>query len=287
MCYYIFMKSLKKEKTPITEEKPKKKKKKKETLFNVILVILAGVFLFSSYKLASTFYQSYQAKKTNSEIHEIKGDDDPKPVVENDEGYLLEEYKYNNEGILVEYASVYEQNNDMFGWLKMEGTRIDYPVVLTDSNDFYLHRNFYKKYSYNGTLFIDYTYKPSYNICIVYGHNMNDGSMFHDLLYYKNKSFYNEHPTFTFDNVYDEGTYEVISAFYSRIYEASEQNVFKFYNYYNLSREKDYNYFVSQCKKAALYKTESTAEYGEPLVMFITCSNKTTGRFVVVAKKIY
>lgn len=282
------MKLFKKDKTQVNEPKPKSKKKSKEKIFNVILVLLACVFLFSSYKLASTFYETYKANKTNNEIHEIIDQDNtPKPVVENDEGYFIEEYKYNAAGILTAYSSLYDQNHDMFGWLKMEGTRIDYPVVFTDSNDYYLHRNFYKKYSYNGTLFVDYTYKPSYNICIIYGHNMNDGSMFHDLTYYKSKSFYNEHPTFEFDTVYDEGTYQVVSAFYSQIYDASQKDVFKFYNYYNLSREKDYNYFVSECKKAALYSTGISATYGEPLVMFITCSNKTTGRFVLVAKKIY
>ena len=279
--------------------KTKKKKTATDYLINLLLVCFSCVFLYSGYQLGTSLYESYSAKRTYEDLNNLVNNDPVEPDVPDDTpakgndvlstaGYFLVESKYNSKGILKKYESLYNQNKDMFGWLTIGGSRINYPVMFAPKNiEFYLHRDFYKKYSANGTLYVDESYDPDNNIIIVYGHNMNDGSMFHDLMYYRNRSFYNQHPTFEFDFVSQENTYEVIGAFYSQIYSADAENVFRFYNYTNLSREKTYNYFVSQVKKASLYSTAASAKFGEQLVMFITYSDRSTGRFVVVAKRIY
>ena len=294
MYYDNSMEKTKSSKKPV-KKTVKKKKTGSDILINILLVVFAGVFIFSAYQLGSTLYESYLAKKTYQDLNNLVEPTQEDPPVNTDtnevistDGYFLVESKYNSAGILKKYEKLYSENKQMFGWLKMDGTRINYPVMYSpEDNEFYLRRNFYKNYSSNGTPFIDATYSPNGYIMIIYGHNMNDGSMFHDLMYYRNRSFYKAHPTFEFDTVTEEATYEVIAAFNSEIYSAEAENVFRFYNYTNLSKEKTYNYFVSQCKKESLYSTASTATYGEQLIMFITCSNKTTGRFVVIAKKVY
>lgn len=299
MYYYMIMKKETEMRDFVSTRNTRKKKKKSgsDLLITVLLVVFAGVFLFSGYQLFHSLYESYSARKEYEDIGNLIDDT---PVIVNPdngednrdalstEGYFLVESKYNSQGILTKYEKLYSENKHMFGWLKMDGTRINYPVMFTPSdNEFYLHRNFYRKYSSNGTPFVDSSYEKDGYMMIIYGHNMNDGSMFHDLLYYKNRSFYKAHPTFEFDTVDQESTYEVIAAFYSEIYPAEATDVFRFYNYTNLSKKKTYEYFVEQCKKESLYSTASTASYGEQLAMFITCSNKTTGRFVVIAKRIY
>lgn len=196
--------------------------------------------------------------------------------------------------VLGKYVKLYKQNPDMIGWIKVEDTHIDYPVMQTkEEPEFYLRRNFEKEDKVSGVPFMDAQsdiFKPTSNF-LLYGHNMNNGTMFHDLLEYAEEEFYQKHKTFQFDTIYKggQGTYEVIAAFHSQIYPQNEDNVFKYYNYAGLTGEKDFNTYIEGIKRLSEYETDATAEYGDQLVTMSTCSYHVPdklGRFAVVAKRI-
>lgn len=107
------------------------------------------------------------------------------------------------------------ENSDFVGWIKIDGTHINYPVMKSSTPDYYLHRNFNKEYSYYGTPYLSDksdTMKPTDNI-VIYGHNMRDNTMFGDLSKYKSKEFFEKHRYIYFDTLVDLGKYEVVCVF--------------------------------------------------------------------------
>ena len=113
------------------------------------------------------------------------------------------------------YADVYAQNSDLVGWVSIPGTRIDYPVMQTKDNpDFYLKHAFDKSYSSYGVPYVQENCDIGISDNLVlYGHHMNNGSMFSDLCKYESEDFYREHKIIHFDTLESFGEYEVIAAF--------------------------------------------------------------------------
>ena len=110
--------------------------------------------------------------------------------------------------------------------------------------------------------------------------------MFAGILFYKDKSYWKEHPVISFDTPYENGEYEVMSAFYSKVYMSDEENVFKYYKYTDLTDKKVFDEYAKQVKAAALYDTGVDAEYGDEFITLSTCAYHTeNGRFVVIARK--
>ena len=180
-------------------------------------------------------------------------------------------------------------NPEIIGWLEIENTDINYPVLQSSNNSYYMNHNYKKQYSTNGSVFLDkdFNWNPQSSNFLIYGHNMKNNTMFQSLLNYKNKSYYNQHPIIKFTTSIEDANYEIISAFESRVYYKSEKNVFRYYYFVNAQDENEYNQFVANCKKAALYDTNTTATFGEQLLTLSTCSYHTKdGRFAVVAKKV-
>lgn len=99
--------------------------------------------------------------------------------------------------ILDSYKEAKAINPDVIGWITIDGTVIDYPVVRGTDNNFYLGRNVEKKKSRFGSIFMDFRNAESYQQrhIIIYGHNMKNGTMFHDLMNFKQKDFFDAHRT--------------------------------------------------------------------------------------------
>lgn len=180
-----------------------------------------------------------------------------------------------------------ERNADTVGWIKLNGTAIDYPVLHnTKSNAYYLHRNIDKEYSSSGIPFLDYQCKADMtdDNTIIYGHNMRNGTMFHDLLKYSDKSFYSSHKAIYYDTATESGVYEIFAVLRTKV---GSKNEFKYYNFINAETPAEYDEFVAKCIKLSLYKTDIIPKYGDKLLTLSTCSYNTDNeRFVVFAKKI-
>lgn len=190
---------------------------------------------------------------------------------------------------MLQVEELKKQNEDIVGWLEIENTDINFPVVQGEDNTFYMKHNYLKKYSKNGAILLDkdYVWDPPSSNLLIYGHNNKNGTMFQSLLKYKDKKYYNLHPEIKFTTNDSDSTYEIFAVFESRVYYKSEKNVFRYYYFVNAKNEKEYNEYVKNAKKASFYDTGKTAKYGDQLMTLSTCSYHTkNGRFAVVAKKI-
>ena len=195
---------------------------------------------------------------------------------------------YDENGILLQYSALYQRNADLRGWLSIDGTGIDYPVMYApDRKEYYLHRGFDGQYAASGCLFIDEDCDPESNHQLIYGHHMNNGSMFGTLPDYADPAFGAQHPVIAFDTMWEEGSYELLGAFYATVYSPGEKGGFRYYQFEDLSDPSRFDEYVTQVKAAALYDTGVEAKYGDSLLTLSTCSYHTAnGRFVVVARKI-
>ena len=190
------------------------------------------------------------------------------------------------------YQPLVQENSHLAAWLMIEGTEVDYPVMYTpDSPEYYLRRAFDGSYALSGSLFIGADCVPDGSNIIIYGHNMKDGSMFGSLDSYADEDYAREHQKIIYDLIQPDGSYErltfeVMAAFYSRIYSVDEKNVFRYYYSTDLSDSDAFQYYIEEAMSASLYDLGVTAEYGDRLLTLSTCSYHTEdGRFVVVARE--
>ena len=185
------------------------------------------------------------------------------------------------------YAALKEQNPDFFGWLSIEGTKLDYPVMHTPEDpEHYLRRDFEGGYSFSGVPFLDAACYEGGGNYLIYGHNMKNGSMFSSLLSYADSAYWEAHKTIRFDTMEAAGEYEVVAAFYSQAYLQDAVNVFRYYRYTDVSEPEVFEEYMEQVQEAAVYDTGVTAVYGDQLLTLSTCSYHTeNGRFVVVARR--
>ena len=182
--------------------------------------------------------------------------------------------------ILPEYAFLYQENADLAGWIKIEDTRINYPVMSTpEKPEFYLHRDFYGQESYSGTPFIGQGYEAENPILMIFGHHMRNGTMFSDLMKYQDCSFWSDHRTIQLDTLYETQEYEIFAAGYAPLASEAEQYM-RFYAFMgDISSE--YQEYIQLLKEEALYETGIWPERA-PLLLLITCSyQETDGRFFV------
>lgn len=185
------------------------------------------------------------------------------------------------------YAAIKEQNPDFFGWLSIDGTELSYPVMHTpEEPEYYLRRNFERERAESGVPFLAGNCYEGCGNYLIYGHNMKNGSMSAALLFYAEPEYWEQHPTIQLDTLNGAKEYQVMAAFYSKVYQRGEENVFRFYQYGELTSESVFADYVEQVRNQSLYDTGICAEYGDQLLTLVTCSYHTgNGRFVVVARK--
>ena len=188
--------------------------------------------------------------------------------------------------MLAKYAPLYEQNHDLFGWLRIDGTVIDYPVMHTPTDpEKYLHTNFNREYSFGGIPFIDANCSADSDNLLIYGHNMHDGSMFGQLVRYRDEDFYKAHPTFTFDTLYEGGTWQVVAA----VDTALGADALPYYTFFDADTKLDWQHRVRAITEKALYDTGVMPEYGAQLLTLSTCGDThpdTDARFALLAVRI-
>lgn len=287
----------------------------KRWLSNILLVVFAAIFVVSAYFLIDYILESRKQQDLFNNLANLVEQDkpsttEPQKETENSQqttgpsgngitikptdGSINDELvpiKDPDTGetimILPEYATIYMMNTDLVGWMTIDGTNINYPVMQTpDYKDYYLRRDFNGNYSTAGCLYAREecdVNKPSDNITI-YGHKMSNGTMFAALHKYQKKSFWEENKYITFDTLTEHHTYEIMSVF---ITTASIGEGFDYHLFVDAYTEARFNDFVSTCKELALYDTGVEAQYGDKFITLSTCDySVTNGRLVVVAKRV-
>ncbi|MDL2323850.1 class B sortase [Ruminococcaceae bacterium OttesenSCG-928-A16] len=260
------------------KNKPQKRKKMHPVEL-ILLIVAAAVFIGSAVYLANYFWQARQVNQEVAELAQLvqkapestagNGDESTPPLEMNG------------------FKALHEKNPDIVGWITIEGTGVDYPVMQSSDNNFYLRRNFDKEYSLSGIPFLDYRndLSTTQSNLIIYGHNMKSGVMFGDLAKYQKQEFYTQHPVIAFNTLAQNNQYEIVAVFYALI-APEDPNNFAYYNFINAQTPEEFDNFLQQAMARAFYNTGITPQFGDELLTLSTCDNVTDeGRIVVVARK--
>ena len=261
----------------------KRQERKRRTI-----VILASIVAALSFGYFGVYY--FYSVRTNaqySQLAELKGSDVLSDAQANND-FTLHKQAVRLPDVLDEYKTLYQKNKKLIGWLKIDDTLIDYPVMQTSDNEYYLDHNYNQEYDKNGSLFLDCNctaYPQSTNL-IIYGHHMKSGQMFGGLQKYAKESYAQKHSTIQFDTIYEKGTYQVMYVFRSQVYNENDI-VFKYYQFIEANSEEEFNSYMREMEAVSLYDTGVTASFGDSILTLSTCDySQEDGRFVVVAKKI-
>lgn len=251
-----------------------------EIIRKILFLIALIVFIGAAGYLGNYFVQRYISAQTAQQISDLyyngssDGDHIPLP-----DGY---QQKFDN---------LYQINQDIKGWINIPDTKVDFPVVQGTDNDFYLHKNIYKKYDQNGVPFLDYrnelTQSTQSSNLVIYGHNMRFDGVFGGLVHYNDLTYYQNHPVITFDSVYKDMKWKIFAGFYVNTTPAEDNGnpIFDYQNYLDLTNKNRYNEFISQVLSRSVVKTNVDVKYGDKLLTLSTCANEfKDGRFVVVAR---
>lgn len=265
----------------LIELRKQEKRRKLIIVFSSLVAVLCFGYFGVYYFFAARTSMDYE------QLSDLKGSDALSETQEKND-FSLHKSSVKLPDILDEYKTLYSKNKRLIGWLKIDDTNIDYPVMQTENNEYYLDHNFNQEYDKNGSLFLDCdcnVYPRSTNM-IIYGHHMKSGSMFGNLQQYAKESYGKKHSVIEFDTIYEKATYQVMYVFRSQVYNEDDV-VFKYYQFIEANSEEEFNFYMKEMASMSLYDTGVTANFGDSLLTLSTCdSSQTDGRFVVVAKRI-
>lgn len=280
--------------------------------YYALIVIFAAIFVLSGIYLGGYFLEDRSAQNEYNDLASLyqqgmsttqttaptgsstSGSEETRPPV-----------------ILPELQALYEKNNDLVGWLDFpyENLNVSYPVVqsLYDS-DFYLGHSFYGEENESGCPYIPAycdVFKPSDNL-VINGHYRKTGGMFANLTWYRDKSYWENHQTFTFSTLYERHTYRIFAVFKTAAKQYTEDGTPWGYPYHRTNEfqtQEEFDRFVADIKGAAFngggyqgwcfYDTGVTPEYGDKLLCLSTCEytmkdpdGTVNGRLVIAAVRI-
>lgn len=256
--------------------------------FSIMLIISITSMVHSKIKKEEdiqVYEQLQEIKDKQEEQYEIEYE---KEETEYDT-LLPEKITVPEQVILPEYEELYNQNSDLFGWIKIDGTEINYPVMHTpETPNFYINKNWNKEESISGTICLDYRTSDATENIILYGHNMKDMTMFGCLINYKFESYYEQHKYIEFDTIYEKATYEIIAVSKAVIYyEDKKDDEYLFYEHVELDTKEEFDAYIQNAKQNSYYEISTTAEYGDQIITLCTCDYWTeNARLLVIAKKI-
>lgn len=267
-------------------------------LYITVILLLAAVFLYAGGSLLGYYLESRESQDKYNSLANLVSAARPTepqttdPTAESTEPpspwvTITDPVTGAAMDILPEYADAYLLNTDMVGWITIDGTDISYPVVQTavDNPDYYLYRNFYSEHDSHGCIYVREqcdVKKPSDNV-VIYGHRMKDHTMFGQLAKYEDKAFWEENRYIRFDTLKERHTYQIVYVF---ITTATLGEGFEYHTFVDARDTSDWNSFLMQCEKLALYGTGLDIEQGDKLITLSTCEyTQENGRLVVVAKR--
>ena len=243
----------------------RKKKGGSNIVSNIILVIAIVVFAVSAYKLYGIFSEYNKGDKEYQKIQDLVINTEKKDDTK-------------EEAFSVDFEKLLEMNSDVVGWIRFdEPSEINYPVVQGRDNEEYLKRTFEANTNKLGTLFVDVNNPGDFSgrNTFIYGHNMKNGSMFAQLLKYKDDSFYKEHPYFY---IYTPDgkvrTYEIFSA--GVVKDTSDSYIM------DHADDAAFQTYIDYIKQQSAYPTSAEVTTASKIVSLSTCTNvRDDERFLV------
>lgn len=270
----------------------------KKGLYIALIIVLLAAFCGSAFYLGSYFWEGKKeadrynqlAESVQSTHNTTAPETKPteKPTEATEESTEPEtEPEPTEPQMLPDYVDIYEMNPDTVGWIRIEGSPVNYPVMQTklDNRDYYLYRDFDREDSKRGSIYIREecdVNKPSDNVTI-YGHNMRDGSMFAFLGEYYEKDFWRQNSLIFFDTLYEYHMYKIFAVFKT----TADPGGFEYHEVEDVANEAEFNDFIATAKRLSFYDTGITPVYGDKIICLSTCEyTLDNGRFVVAAVRI-
>jgi sortase B len=258
-----------------------------------IVALSAALFVFSIYHVISYYWDEFQNNKKIDQAQELYYSNKNQPIE------LNKQYKPNNSDVVnLTYGSIelnkavpktvqnrfkklLQTNEDIVGWLRIENTNIDYPVLQAEDNDFYLKHDIQKDNNVNGSIFMDYRNNIETNNrhIIVYGHNMKNRTMFTSLLNYESRWYLEQHPIIEFDTLYGNEKWEIFSVHFTDTD----------YDYIKTEFIDDEHFrsYMDDLQKKSLHKTQIKLSDKDVVLTLSTCSSSSDqARFAVHARLI-
>lgn len=250
--------------------KNKEQSTRKKVVSRLITIISLAVFLYASYGLFDAFQDYYQNRKMLSSLQDIYYSGD-----------TFKENETEGNTIRSGFDELLKQNENVVGWITVEGTQIDYPILQSDNNIDYLTENFYGEQSRAGSVFLDYRndIMGDNENTIVYGHRMKDGSMFQHLVKFLDRDFFETHRTFEFDTLYNKYEAEVFAVY----------NTLTDFNYIqtDFSTAEEYEQLLTNIKEKSRFTADVEITKDDQIITLSTCDyelDQNDGRLVVHAK---
>ena len=263
-------------------------------IISCIVIGLVGILSFSLIE-----YNNYMTKKLSENIDnniqidtttppaEDSSENNNEPTEENntEEGTELEEnaptQNENTQNVLTEdYNKLKSINSDTVGWLTVNNTKINYPVVKASNNDYYLNHDFYKNNNFNGWIYMDYenSVDELNQNTIIYGHNLKNGLMFGTLKNALNSTWYSNKNNLTikFNTIYKKMNWQVFSVY--------SINVTGDYLYTKFNNDSEFQNFINKIKGRSVKNFGVDVNSNDKILTLSTCHGNSSKRMVIHAK---
>ena len=259
----------------------------KEIARKCVVIASLLVFIVAAWVLIyHAVYRPIEEQKLNGDIQKIAHSTEEK------EGG---ETPNKGKGSSINWDDLLKVNKEIVGWIQINGTKIDYPVLWHKGDDitgqYYLNHNYKRDYDSYGCIFLDYRCTSGMNSknIVLHGHHMNDGSMFAGLMDYGGTEgdldFYKKHPTIKFDTPQGDGVYKIISVYKTNTLSAHGE----FFKYMvgDFQNDKDFMNYVYNTRIRSLINCPVDVNEDDELLTLSTCSYEYTNfRTVVVARRV-
>ena len=261
----------------------------KEKISKIFSLICIVVFVVCVVFLSKHFYNEHRQKDLNSNLQQLHS----QVVTESlSSSSSLKPDSSSNTTMLPSFNELYKLNHEVVGWIEIPDSKVNFPVLQTKDNDFYLSHDYMKKYSETGAIFADYRYKLTSgkmpDNTIIYGHNTLNGTFFGALHQYKKLDYIKLHPVINFSTLYNESKYKIFACFFANVDGAQDKGVvFDYHNRILFNDETAFKSFYDEVMKRSYYNTDVDVKYGDELITLSTCSLEIkNARFVIVARKL-
>ncbi|SRR5699024_2027174 len=241
---------------------------KNKIVSRIVTVVALSVFLYAAYGLTDVLIDYYKNRQMIANVQEMYYETE------------IEEDRAPNE-IRSGFDELLKHNNDVVGWITIDGTQIDYPILQSTNNIDYLTKDYNNRETRAGSIFLDFRNEiaTENKNTVVYGHRMKDGSMFQHLTKFLNEDFLKKHQTFEYDTLYDSYEAEIFSVY----------NTLTDFNYIQteFSDEAKYADLLEKMKNKSKYQTDVDVNYDDEIITLSTCDyvlDENEGRLVVHAK---
>ncbi len=267
---------------------------KNKIILPLLFVLFAAVAIFAGYKVLDTLLDygegenAYDSLRQNVSVSaedsenalSPKPDPDDKESASPQEEVQPEETPDPHEGIdfpEVDFRLLSIMNEDIIGWIYMENSPIDYPIVQGEDNDEYINKLPDGKYNSAGSIFMDYRNSPDFSDrhTIIYGHRMNNNSMFGTIVNYKNQSWYDEHPRCFIMTAEENYVVEIFAGYVASLDEEAWKLDFE--------SDEEFEQWLSEAMARSCFESDVVPEQGERIISFSTC-NRMNGytRFILL-----